>query len=241
MWGQPRSAACPERSRRVREGRAPLYRGRKSNPPLPKTPPPNHLSLQLILPAKEQMFSQSNLPPRTHQTFPFIRLLLQLPSEQDFNPTAQKFPSRRIARAHRLRPQPSPPSIKPRREHTGIVEHDQIARPQQVRKLAKLPIFQSITGLRDRFHMQQPRSSTVRQRLLRNQFSRKFVMEIGHQHGSDYRHSLLLHEPRLRPIVRAFSPDLDCFSQSPAGTMRRSTLACPLVSPLKGHHAVGTQ
>jgi hypothetical protein len=35
--------------------------------------------------------------------------------------------------------------------------------------------------------MQQPRSRAVRRRLLRNQFFRKFVMEIRNQHDFDYR------------------------------------------------------
>jgi hypothetical protein len=35
--------------------------------------------------------------------------------------------------------------------------------------------------------MEQPRSGAVRQRFLRDQLCRKFVVEIGDQHDSDYR------------------------------------------------------
>ena len=64
---------------------------RKPNPPLSKLFPPNHLSLQLAPLTKEKMLPHSNLPPRPHQAFPFIRFLLQLFREQNFNLPLQEF------------------------------------------------------------------------------------------------------------------------------------------------------
>jgi len=70
---------------------------------------------------------------------------------------------------------PAPPTIQPRRKDPRIVEYHQIVRPQQFGKLTELPIAQGGT----RLHMQQSRSRPIRQRLLCNQFFRKFVVKIG--------------------------------------------------------------
>ena len=75
---------------------------------------------------------------------------------------------------------------------------------QQLRKLAKPPVPQ----LRTRRHMQQPRPRPVRQRFLRNQFFRKFVMEVRDQHALDYRDSRIL---AICPDPRAHSPRIVSF------------------------------
>jgi hypothetical protein len=116
--------------------------------------------------AKEEMFADSDLPPRSYQTFPFVGLDLQLPREQHLNPSMKKLPRRRIVRTHRLRSEPAPPSIKPGRKHPSVVEDNQIATPQQFWELTKLPILSSPRG---RLQMQQARTCPVCQRFLRDQ------------------------------------------------------------------------
>jgi len=165
---------------------------RKSNPPLPKLPAPNHLSLQFILLPKEQPLPHPNLPPRPRQTFPLIRLPQNLPRKQNLNPPGRS----RIGVPHPCRvfrdrvgvlisiltftySPPAPPPKQPRRKHSRIVKHHQIVRPQPLRKLAKLPV----TQLPTRPHTQHPRPRPVRQRFLRNQFFGKFEIEIRDQHA----------------------------------------------------------
>ena len=179
MWRQPPSAVRLDWAR---------CDWSKTNSSLPKFSARNHLGLQLIPLPEKQMLPHSNLPPRPHQTLPLIRISLQLTSEQNLYPPLGRFrvphPSRvfceRVGILISWCLRSPAPSIKPRREHASVVEYDQIARPQQLRKLAKLTILKR---LRTPIHEQQPRPRAIRQRLLRNQLFWKFEMEIRNQHA----------------------------------------------------------
>ena len=60
-----------------------------------------------------------------------------------------------------------PPRIEPRRNHAAVIQHQQIAGPQQGRELAELRIAK-IPGRA--IHHQHAALSAFRRRLLRNQF-----------------------------------------------------------------------
>ncbi len=92
---------------------------------------------------KEEMLPDPDLPPGTPQAFPVVGIALELAREQNLNAPMQEIPCRGIARTHHLRPQPTSSSIKARRKHARVVEYDQVARPQQVRKITELPVLQS--------------------------------------------------------------------------------------------------
>ena len=63
---------CPIFSTRPEE----IFDGSKTDPPLAKLATLNYLGAQFIMFAKKQPFPDSNLPPRTHQALPLIRVLL---------------------------------------------------------------------------------------------------------------------------------------------------------------------
>ncbi len=52
----------------------------------------------------------------------------------------------RIARAEGLGFCPAPPAVKAGRKDPRVVEHDQVVRPQKVRKIAKLAVVLSPAG-----------------------------------------------------------------------------------------------
>ena len=81
-----------------------IVRRREPNPPLAKLAALDHFGSKFIVLPEEQPFSHTNFPPRSHQAFPFIRLPLQLPRQQNFNASTQKISRRWIPHAHRLRP-----------------------------------------------------------------------------------------------------------------------------------------
>ena len=115
------------------------------------------------------MFPDANLSAGPHQALPFVRGLLHSSCEQNLDTPSKKIPGDRIVRTDRLRPQPRSPTIQPRRKHPSIVEHYEIARPQQFGKIAELAIVESAAR---RFpgravQVQQARPGAVCQRRLR--------------------------------------------------------------------------
>jgi hypothetical protein len=72
--------------------------------------------------------------------------------------------------------------IEPRREHSRVVEHQQILRAEQVGKVAEAVV---ITFAHLSSHMQQAGGSSVRQGLLGDQLRRKVVIKLGNKHITD--------------------------------------------------------
>src|SRR5437016_10178823 len=63
------------------DSREEIVHGREADVPLAKAAAPDHLRLEFIVFSKEQMFSQPNLPSGSHQAFPFVGVVLNLPRE----------------------------------------------------------------------------------------------------------------------------------------------------------------
>jgi hypothetical protein len=74
---------------------------------------------------------------------------------------------------------PAPVSVKPCREHTGIVHDQQVVGPKQLREFAEHTI---LLGGCPPIQMQHPRGRSVGQRVLCDSFGWQVVMEIGNQH-----------------------------------------------------------
>src|ERR1035437_8073088 len=70
-------------------------------------------------------------------------------------------------------------SEKTRGQHLGIVKDQQIAGPQQLGKVAKYQVAESIVAAAE---VQQPRSRPIGQRFLGDQFLRQAIIEIGDKH-----------------------------------------------------------
>jgi hypothetical protein len=66
------------------------------------------------------------------------------------------------------------------RKHSGIVSNQQVARPQQPRKIAENTIFKAV---RRTHQVEQAGGGSIRQGFLGNQFGRKREIEVGDQHG----------------------------------------------------------
>jgi len=95
------------------------------------------LGLEFVVVAtEEKMLADADFAARADETFPIVRIALQLACEQNFDASLQKISGRRIATAHRLRPHSSTPSIEPRGKHAGIVEDDEIAGAEKFGKMA---------------------------------------------------------------------------------------------------------
>src|SRR5258706_15149473 len=90
-----------------------------------------------------------------------------------------------ILRTQRLCPETASAPIEPGWKHGSVVEANQIIGTKHLRKIAEVVIFES-AGVA--VHVQQPRAGAVRPRLLRDQFFRKMVVEVGDQPADiDYR------------------------------------------------------
>lgn len=139
------------------------------------------LGPQFVVFSKEQMFADAELAPGTNETLPFVGILLQLASEQDFDPAAEKIAGGRIARAHGLGLQPSAAPIEAGGKHPGIVEHHEVAGAEQVREVVKLTVLEVSCC---RGNQQQARGGTVGQRLLSDQLRGQIVMKVGDQHAA---------------------------------------------------------
>src|SRR6266568_3858800 len=96
VWGQRH---MPETFNQGEE----IFGGTETDFPLAKLTAFYDFTADLPCIAEEQLLSNPDLPPRTDKAFPFVRLAGNLPGEKNFDPSLQKFPSGRIARAHRLR------------------------------------------------------------------------------------------------------------------------------------------
>ena len=174
--------------------------GNRSKPdmPLAKAAALRHLSFQLWLKirgkagretscradlgarAKVELLTDSDLPPRFHQTFPFIRIGRDLAGQENLHTPAEKIVRLGILTAHGLGTTPAPNPVQPRREDTRVVQYQQIVRPQQVRKLAETAVLPTsrLPIQACPVQVQQPRPSAIPQRLLGDRFGRKIVVEL---------------------------------------------------------------
>src|SRR5664280_3094432 len=114
-----------------------------------------------------------------NQRFPLRRIGSELPGQQHFDSTTKEVFRRGILGRERLRARAAAMSEKARRQYLGIVKNQQIVGPQQLGKVAKNEVVQAIVTATEAQH---PRSGPVRQRLLRDQFLRQAIVEIGNQH-----------------------------------------------------------
>jgi hypothetical protein len=111
--------------------------GIKANRAFAKFAARQHLGLQFPVLAEKQALADSNLSPRPNQTLPVVRLGGNPPRKQNLNLAVQKITRRAISPAHGLCAHSGAPSIQPGWKHFGVVEHNQIARPQKLRQISK--------------------------------------------------------------------------------------------------------
>ncbi len=87
-------------------------------------------------------------------------------------------PAAEIVRQGDLDRRRAAPADQPRRDHLGVVAHQQIARPQQVGQVGDLPVCEPAR----RRHHQQPRGIARLGRAVGDQLARQVEVEIGKAH-----------------------------------------------------------
>src|SRR5215472_16131392 len=102
-----------------------IRHGREADPSFPETTPAHNFRLQVLSFSKIKLLTDTYLPARTNETFPFVRLLAELPGEQRLYSSLQKISCRPVAQADWLRSDPPPPPVESRRKHARIVKHHQ--------------------------------------------------------------------------------------------------------------------
>lgn len=131
--------------------------------------------------AEEKVFANIDFATGTDEAFPLIRILPELAGEENLDASVKKVAGSGITRTQRLRLKTGTTSIEASGKHACVVEDQEIVGAEKIGKIAKL-LVAKVSG-RGR-KMKQARGRAVRQRLLRDQFGREFVIEIGDEHAS---------------------------------------------------------
>ena len=97
-----------------------------------------------------------------HQDLPLAVGVFERPHEEQLEPAAARTPA-----------------VDPRGNHPRVVQHEEIAGAEQLRKLADgaMP-----AGAREAIEHEQPGIAALRGRLLRHQLRRQHVVEVGQAH-----------------------------------------------------------
>ena len=99
--------------------------------------------------------------------------------EQHFHLAAKKLARGRIGCRYELCSRAAPVSKQARRQHTAVVQHQQIVLTQKLREIAKGAILKAATPA---IPMKHSRRRTIGQWLLGDQLFRQVVVEIGYKH-----------------------------------------------------------
>jgi len=131
--------------------------------------------------AEEEMFADVDLAAGADETFPVVGILLELAGEQDLDASVEKIARGRIARAGRLGLETGAASVKACGKDAGVVKNEKVVGTEEIGKVKKFPIVNLAARRRK---MKQARGRAVKQGLLRDEFGRKIVIEIGDEHGN---------------------------------------------------------
>jgi hypothetical protein len=146
--------------------------GLKADVALAEFPSAQDLGLQFaeiaIALAKEQAFADADLAAGPNQTFPIVGLGVELVAEQNLDAAGED-----IAGAFAA-------SIEPRWKDAGVVENQQIAGLQQVRKVAEPAVGMAAAGSLQIEHAGFVASG---EGFLGNEVVGKMEVEVGNQHG----------------------------------------------------------
>jgi hypothetical protein len=122
--------------------------------------PPDNFRFQLLL-AEDQHLTDTHLAPGVDHSLPEVFAFL--PGEEQFNLAGQELSRRWIVPANPLRSQAASAADQPRREDLGVIENQEIAGPEYLRKLTKDAVLKNSRGP---LHHQHARSVSFRERPL---------------------------------------------------------------------------
>jgi hypothetical protein len=132
-------------------------------------------SLEFVLLAEVQAFTDADLAAGTDQAFPVIWVGRDLSRQQNFNAAVQEVAGRRITRTDRLSAGALAASIEAGGKNASVIEDHQVTGPQEAREVAKLAIMPFAgTAL----HVQHPGRVAGSERFLGDQFVGKVEVEL---------------------------------------------------------------
>ena len=142
------------------------------------------IGVQFILIAEKEAFADSDLAAGTNQALPVVGIDGELAGQKNFDAAVKEIASGRIARANRLGASAFAAAEEPRWKDAGVVENDEIAGLQKVRKFTEQAIRIIAAG-----SLQAQHAGAVAggEGFLGDEFAGKVEVEIGNPHGSDYK------------------------------------------------------
>lgn len=135
----------------------------------------NDFGAEFIVGSEEKMLADGDFAAGADEAFPVIGIVLQLFCEEDFDASAEEVAGGRIVRAQGLGLQTSTAAIEAGGKDASVVEDDEVCGAKQAGEVAEIEMFDgSVEGGK----MQKSRGGAVGERLLGDQFVRKFVVKI---------------------------------------------------------------
>ena len=151
-----------------------------------------------------QLLTHRQLASGTNQRTPLQRGVLI--SQQNFDASLQVFPRRWVPRADWLRMNAGAAREQSRRQHAGVVQHQQIAGPQQRWEIAEPVVLErSHVAVKNK----HARGSAIRKRLLGNPFRRQKIIEIADQRNLSLSAESLRGDVLFDRIAGTFQCSLD--------------------------------
>src|SRR5271169_129231 len=130
--------------------------------------------------AEKQAFADSDLAAGADKAFPVVGLGGKLARQQNFDAAVEEIAGGGIVRTDWLSACAIAATVEPCGKDAGVVEDQQVARPEQVRKLAEHAV-----GIAATRALQVEHAGAVAdgERFLGDEVGGKVEMEIGKQHG----------------------------------------------------------
>ncbi len=157
-----------------------VYRG-KANATLAERAAAYDFRLQIGLIPKIEGLPDPYLPARANEALPLVRIVGDLPSQENLDPSLKKLAGRRVARAERLCLGASAAAVQPSRKYAGVVEHHEIVGTQKAGEVAERQVLEA-DGLA--VEVKHARSSAVGQRFLGDLRFGKVVVEVGDEQAA---------------------------------------------------------
>ena len=137
------------------------------------------LGLQFVTVTEEEAFPDLNLAAGAHQAFPIVGMRGKLARQQNFDAAVKEISGRGIVRADRVGTGALAAAIEPRWKYAGVVEDQQVARPQQVREITEHAVGMAASSLQ----VEHTGSIAGGEGFLGNEVVGEVEVEVGNQHG----------------------------------------------------------
>lgn len=139
----------------------------------------DYFGVKLVVVAEEQVLADGNLSARADQTFPIVRIALELARQKDFDASVKEVAAGGIAGAHGFGMESGATSVEARGEDFRVVEDQQVGGAEEIGEVAECAVLKnSCAGI----EVEQAGGGTVGERLLGDEFFGEVEVEIGDLH-----------------------------------------------------------